>query len=264
LKIPIVLGRGFAGVDSAQSKRVAVINSAAAKRYFTGNPVGRTFTFGKSQDAIEVVGVSADAKYDRQRNEAPPTVYMHWAQDLDRVRSMHVMVKTSVEPVSVMPAVRRAVAAVDPTLPVANMRTQRQTMSNTIARERTFAVLATFFSGVALLLACIGIYGVLAYSVSRRTSEFGIRLALGASASSIRWMVLRGTIILIAAAIVIGVPVTIALGRVVENRLYGVKHTDALTMALAAAVIVCTAFAAAWLPSLRASRSDPAVALRYE
>jgi ABC-type antimicrobial peptide transport system permease subunit len=177
---------------------------------------------------------------------------------------MHFLVRTSVEPASLMPAVRRAVANVDPTLPVANMRTQRQMMNGTIARERTFAVLATFFSAVALLLACIGIYGILAYSVSRRTSEFGIRLALGASTSSIRWMVLRGTLLLIGIAIVIGVPSTVALGRILASRLYGVKHTDPGTMAFAAVVIVCTAFAAAWLPSLRASRSDPAVALRYE
>jgi predicted permease len=262
---PILLGRDLDASDNETSPKVAVINATMAKKFFGGNPVGREFAFGGQPDKpIRIVGVAGDAKYDSIRREIPPTVYVHYAQQLQPLRGMYFQLRTSVEPLSLAGAVRRVVAGVDSTLPVAELRTQDQLVTARVSRERTFAILAAVFSGIALILACIGIYGVLAYTVTRRTSEFGIRLALGASGGQIRWLVMRGTLILVAVAVMIGVPAALAIARLVESRLFGVKPADALTLSVSALAIATAVALAAWIPSDRAARSDPSVALRYE
>lgn len=259
---PILLGRDLQPSDDANAPRVAVINSAMAKKWFEGSPVGREFsTLGKS---IRIVGVAADSKYDKIRSNVEPTVYLPWMQNLESASGMFFQLRTSVEPLSVAAAARRAVAAIDPTLPVADVRTQQQLIERATARERTFAMLGSFFSAVALLLACIGIYGVLAYAVARRTGEFGIRLALGASRGQIRWLVIRGTVALIVCATAIGIPMAFACVKLIKSRLFGVEPADPLTLAVAGAAIVVAALIAAWIPSERAARSDPATSLRYE
>jgi ABC-type antimicrobial peptide transport system permease subunit len=177
---------------------------------------------------------------------------------------MYFQLRTSVDPLSVVATARHAVASVDATLPVSEIRTQDQLIRSATTNERTFAILGTFFSSVAVLLACIGIYGVLAYAVSRRTPEFGIRLALGATGGQVRWLVLRGTIVLIVIAITIGVPSALAATKLIKSTLYGVEPNDAITIAAAAIAVIASALLAAWIPAHRAAKSDPAIALRYE
>ena len=174
------------------------------------------------------------------------------------------MLRTSVDPLTVAEAVRKAVAAIDPMLPISDVRTQEQIIERTTVRERSFVTLGGIFSGVALLLAGIGIYGVLAYTVTRRTGEFGVRMALGATPAQIRWLSMRGMMALIACAIAIGVPVALAASRLVRNMLFGVEPADPMSLAMAAAAIAIAALIAIWVPSARAAKSDPAAALRFE
>lgn len=262
---PLLLGRDLAASDNEHSARVAVINAAAARKWFDGNPVGREFSFNSNlEKPVRIVGVAADAKYDKIRAEIEPTVYLPWMQNLEDAGGMHFQLRTSVDPSSVAPAVLRAVAGIDPTLPVSDVRTQEQVIERALSKERTFALLGGFFSVVAIMLVAIGIYGVLAYAVARRTSEFGIRLALGATPGQIRWLVMRGTLALILCGALIGVPAALAAIKLVKARLFGVEPADSFTLALAAVVILLSALAAAWLPSERAAKADPAVSLRYE
>jgi predicted permease len=259
---PVLLGRDIQPSDDENAPKVTVINATLAKRWFGTNPIGRELEWNGNK--FRIVGVSGDVKYDAVRDSAPPTIYVPYAQELKTLGSMTVEVRTSVEPMSLASAVRRAVADVDPTLPVAQVRTQEQQINQLLSRERSFALLATFFSSVAVLLACIGIYGVLAYAVTRRTSEFGIRLALGATAGGVRWLVLRGTLALILVALIIGVPAALAGAKLVKSMLFGVEPADPATLAGAGAAIVVSALLAAWIPSQRAANCDPAVALRCE
>ncbi len=260
---PILLGRDLQASDDASAPAVAVVNSTMAREIFEGNPVGREFYLAP-KTPIRIVGMAADSKYDDIRNDVPATIYLPWMQHLEVASGLHFQLRTSVEPLSLAPAVLRAVAAIDPTLPVSDIRTQQQLIERATAPERTFAMLGSFFSGVAMLLACIGIYGVLAYAVARRTGEFGIRLALGATRGRIRWLVLRGTLAMILCAIVMGIPAALACVRLIESRLFGVEPADALTLAGAGIAMVAAALAAAWIPSERAARSDPAASLRCE
>jgi predicted permease len=263
--IPILAGRDLQPSDHEKAPRVAVINQTMANKYFGGNALGREFGFGSDmKEPVRVVGIAADARYDRLTSEIPPTAYTAWRQSGAKISSANFEVRTSVDPKSVTAAIRRVVAEIDPTLPVANFRTQRQQIDRSIARERTFAMLGILFSGVAVLLACIGIYGVLAYSVTRRTSEFGVRLALGATPRGIAWLVIRGMVTPIGLAVVAGVPASIAAFRLIESMLYGVKATDPVTLTGAIAAILIAAMLAALIPSRRAAKCDPAIALRYE
>ncbi len=260
-----LLGRDLEGVDDENAPPVAVINAAMARKYFTGNPVGRLFSFDlPNERPIRIVGVSGDTKYDRIRHEAPPTVYLPWPQQLVHSRAMNFQLRTSVPPESVMAGARRVVADIDPTLPIAEVTTQKRLIERMMWSERNFALLSVMFSSIAVLLACIGVYGVLAYAVARRTGEFGIRLALGATGGNIKWLVLRGTIVLILVATAIGIPATMAAARLIESMLYGVKPADPVTLLAASLAIAAAALIAAYIPSRRAARSDPAVALRYE
>ena len=172
--IPLRIGRDIAAADRETSPKVVVVNRALAA-YFTGNPIGQQLR------GATVVGIADDAKYESLTAEAPPTAYFPLRQVSDRGAGVHFAVRTAIDSLSLADAVREAVAEVDPTLPVANLRTQTQQIEMTMARERTFAGLLLFFAAVAILLACIGVYGVLAHSVARRTGEFGIRLALGST-----------------------------------------------------------------------------------
>jgi predicted permease len=259
---PVLLGRDIQSSDDENAPKIAVINATLAKRWFEGNPIGRELVWNAVKRRI--VGVSGDVKYDAIRDSAPPTIYVPYAQELRILGSMTFEVRTSVEPLSLAAAIRRSVADIDPTLPIAQVRTQEQQINQLLSRERSFAILATFFSSVAVLLACIGIYGVLAYAVTRRTSEFGIRLALGATAAGLRWLVMRGTLGLIAVSLAIGVPAALAAAKLVRAMLFGIEPADPLTMTGAGAAIVAAALLAAWIPSQRAAKCDPALALRCE
>jgi ABC-type antimicrobial peptide transport system permease subunit len=262
---PILLGRDLSASDDEGSAKVAVVNQTLAKKYFTGNPVGREFAFGsKFTKPIRIVGVSADAKIHDIRADIDPAIYLSYAQNLNRLAGVTFEVRAAEDALALSNAVRRAVAAVDLTLPVAQIRTQSEQINRNLFRERTFAFLSTFFSAITLALACIGIYGVFAYAVARRTSEFGVRMAVGATGAQVGWLVLRGALLLVALGMAIGVPAALAVATLVRVGLFGVEPADPATIAAAVAAMVVAAGVAAWMPARRAALLDPVVALRYE
>jgi predicted permease len=262
---PILLGRDLSASDDEGSARVAVVNQTLSKKYFTGNPVGREFVFrSESTKPIRIVGVSADARIHDIRSEIDPTIYLSYAQYSNHLGGVTFEVRAAGDALSLSNAVRRAVAAVDPVLPVAQIRTQREQINRNLSRERTFAFLSSFFSAITLALACIGIYGVFAYAVARRTSEFGVRMAVGATGAQVGWLVLRGALVLVALGMAIGVPAALAVATLVRVGLFGVEPADPATIAAAAVAMLVTAGVAAWMPARRAALLDPVVALRYE
>ncbi len=262
---PILLGRDLSASDDEGSAKVAVVNQTLAKKYFTGNPVGREFAFGdKFTKPVRIVGVAADAKIHDIRSKIEPTIYLSYAQYPSRLGLVTFEVRAAGDALALSNAVRRAVAAVDPTLPVAQIRTQSEQINRSLFRERTFAFLSSFFSAITLALACIGIYGVFAYAVARRTSEFGVRMAVGATGAQVGWLVLRGALLLVAVGMAIGVPAALAVATLIRAGLFGVEPADPATIAAAVIAMVVAAGVAAWLPARRAALLDPVVALRYE
>jgi predicted lysophospholipase L1 biosynthesis ABC-type transport system permease subunit len=242
-----------------------VVNQALVRRYFGGaNPIGREIYFQhEPKVTYRIAGVAADAKYDGVRRAVPFTIYLPNTQQT-RPRGMNFALRTSGDPLRYLAAVRAAVAEIDPTLPLSEIRTQEEQVKRSMAPERTFALLASFFGFVSVLLAAIGLYGVLNYAVSRRTAEFGIRMALGANGRDIRWLAVRGSLWVVLAGIAIGVPAAWALARLIRNRLYGVEPLDPVSLTLALAAMLLAGSLAAYLPGRRAAKSDPATALRYE
>jgi predicted permease len=263
--IPLVRGRGLTLHDSRSAPKVAVINETLAKAFFPNqNPVGQTITTCDDKPAvIEVVGVSKDAKYSEIRGDVPATIYLPFAQgeDLDR---MTFEIKTAASVATMAPKIREVVKAVDRDLPVLELRTQDEQIEATLSQERVFAMLTSGFGLLALVLASIGIYGVMAYTVARRTNEIGIRMALGAEALAVLRMVLGETSLLACVGIGVGLLGAFGATRVLTSMLFGVKATDARTFGGAALLLLLVALAAAFVPAWRAARVDPMHALRHE
>ncbi|MDP3001050.1 MAG: ABC transporter permease [Bryobacterales bacterium] len=259
--IPLLLGRDLSAADHEASPKVVVVNETFARSFFPGeSPVGKTITQGKND--LEIVGVCRDAKYQNLIKAAPPTIYFPYRQG--RVGAMHYEIRTAVPSLAVVAEVRRAVAAVDRNIPLTEVRTQTEQIEQTIAPQRLFASLCGFLALLALLLSSIGLYGVMAYTVARRTSEIGIRMALGAGGGDVLWMVMREALLLAAAGTALGVPAALAATRLVQSNLFGIKPNDPATIAGAAAVLLAVAAFAAWIPARRAARVDPLTALRHE
>ena len=270
LEIPVLVGRGFTIQDvptadgaGGVNDTVGIINEAAVKKFFDGtNPIGQRF--GNSIEASgksEIVGVIRDTKYHSLREPAPPTLYRVLPQTAGAVS---VIVRTAGDPMSLIEPVRAAMRQVDPDLPLTGVTTQTDQIENRVAQERLFALAYSLFGGLALLLACIGLFGLMSYSVSRRTSEIGIRIALGAQRSGVIGMVLRESMIMVAIGVVIGVAGAIAAGRLITAILFGLEPNDVWTMAAAIVLMAAVCLIAGYLPARRASRVDPMVALRYE
>jgi predicted permease len=258
--IALVRGRDFSSRDNESSPRGVVVNETAARRFFgTVDAVGRRF----SAEDGEVIGVAGDAKYDSLRQAPPATLYKFYRQYID-LGAMNFELRTATDPTALIPSVRRAVEEVDKELPLFNVKTQVQQIDETLLHERLFAQLAGFFGGLAVLLACIGLYGLTAYSVARRTSEIGVRMALGALTRDIVWMVLRDAVLLVSAGVIIGLPVAVAASGLIASQLYGVTPMAPLTIGLAVCVLVSVATLAALLPARKASVVSPTIALRYE
>jgi predicted permease len=268
--IPVVLGRGAEARDTANGPRVVFINQSLADKAFEKrSPLGATvFLSGRTSGrdvAYEIAGVVANAHYDRVRRAPPPTIYVPYEQTPDgAILSLHFAVRTAGPPQAFAGTARALMREVDPNLPLIDVKTQERIIDEQLVRERVFANLSTAFGALALLLACVGIYGMVAYAVTRRTGEFGIRMALGAGERSIMWLVLRRMLPLLALGVAGGIAAAFAGTRLIASMLYQVAAADPGTFLGGAALLIVVALVAAFLPARRAARIEPMAALRCE
>jgi predicted permease len=265
LGIPIIAGRGFGPQDTSSSPKVGIINqSLARKRFPNSNPIGRRFRADSdTSEWIQIVGICADTRYSDLRDNPPPQFFIPYVQ-LPEVGTQVYQLRTNMQPSALFPALRSAVQSVDRDLPIIDFRTQRQQINATMQIERTFAALTAGFGVLALALACVGIYGIMAYSVAQRTNEIGIRLALGAQPGQVRSMILRESTWLTAVGIVLGVGAALGLTRLVKSMLYGVTPNDPATLAGGVVLLLAIALVATWIPARRAASVQPMDALRHE
>ncbi|HEV2246058.1 MAG TPA: ABC transporter permease, partial [Terriglobia bacterium] len=265
--IPLLLGRTIGEGDVEGSPKAGVVNRAFALKYFgDANPIGRRFGFGgeKHSSDIAIVGVVGDATYESLRSAPPPTVYVPFAQNFDRLGAMIFEVRTAGDPNNWTGSIRRVVQGLDKNLPLFNVMTQTEQIDQATFQERLFASLTSFFGLLALLLACVGLYGVMAYSVAQRTREIGVRMALGAEKRDVLKMVVGQGFKLTMIGVAIGIAGSLALTRFLSSLLYGVKPTDPLTFISVSLILIAVALAACYIPARRAAKVDPMVALRYE
>jgi predicted permease len=267
LAIPVMLGRDFSDRDEKGAPQVAVVNERFAKRYFAGrSPVGLHVGMGGdpgTRTDIEIVGVVKDTRYESLRDEVPYELYRPYRQ-VDFVQGMTVYARVLGDPAAVFSSMRRSVNEVDSNVPIYRMRTLDQQLDKSLMSERMLASLSGVFGFLATLLAAIGLYGVMAYMVVRRTREIGIRMALGADRVSVVWLVMREVLALSTVGVLIGGAGAYAATRLVQKELFGILPTDALTMALSALGIATVAIVAGYLPARRATAIDPMRALRWE
>jgi predicted permease len=264
--MPLFAGREFGVQDQPNSPTVAVVNRAFAEKFFKGeNPIGKRFGDGGpgSSGKIEIVGMIGDAKYGGLREQPEPMFYLPLFQHVEN-RSYQVHVRTVDDLPTVIAAVRREIQNMDPDISVYPARTIPEVIEGLLQHDRMFAVLAGAFGLLALLLTSVGIYGLVACQVARRTNEIGIRMALGARRRDILWIVLSETLLLTTVGVGIGVPAVIASGGAVRSMLFGLPPSDPVTITLAAITLVGAGAFAAFLPARRAAKVDPIVALRYE
>jgi predicted permease len=265
MQIPIVAGREIDERDQTTTQKVAVVNEEFAKRYFPGvNPLGQRFGLGDKTADIEIVGVSKAVKHQSVKQEIPAVVYVPYGQDPAGLFGLNFEVRAAGPPLALAEAVRKVVRDMDSRIPVAGIDTQERLIDDTTSQERTFATLGGGFAVLAVLIACVGLYGTMAYSVARRTAEIGVRMALGAQRARVMKMVLRDVVLVAAVGLAVGVPVAWTGARMVESFLFGVKAKDPTVMVAAPIVLLVAAIVAGYGPAWRASRIDPWKALRHE
>jgi predicted permease len=262
--IPIVMGRSLTERDDAAAPKVVVINEAAVRKYFANqNPIGQRF--GSSLETtgqLEIVGVLRDAKYSSVRDTAPPTMYIPYLQT--RLSSAVFEVRTAGAPAGVMGGLREVARQIDPNLPLTDVSTQIEQVEQRFAQEKLFAQAYTLFGGLALLLASIGLFGLMSYSVSRRTNEIGIRMALGAQRQHVLKLVLGESMMLVVLGILVGIGIALSASHLISTLLFGLPPRDPMSMMAAVLVMVLVSAVAGYLPARRASKVDPMVALHYE
>lgn len=269
--IPLLVGRTFGPHDDTSSPKVVVVNQTFAKKYFSNeNAVGKRFTFDTEKpDEIEIIGVCRDAKYSSQRDEVPPTVYSSYRQERP-LNSAIFEIRTAGDPSATIATVRSVVREIEPNLPVMNVKSQVEQADETLRMERLFAKLLTLFALLAQQLAAIGLFGVLAYAVSQRTHEIGIRMALGADRASVLRMIIRQGMALVLLGVILGLVGAYVLTKYLESwikfseMLFGVKASDPLTYGVIAGLLTVVALIACYIPARRATKIDPLVALRHE
>ncbi len=269
MHIPLLVGRSLESRDDSRAPAVAVVNQAFVQRYFPNeNAIGKRFSFdGTNPGQIEIVGLAQDAKYTSQRDETEPTAYIPWQQSLPSMRFGTFEIRTQGDPSVYVAAVREAVREIDPNLPVNDIKTQIDQATETLSMERLFTKLLGLFGILAQLLAAVGLYGVMAYSVSQRTHEIGVRMALGATRRMIMQMTLKQGMFLTVIGIAIGLLAAYALAGYLESltsMLFGVKPRDPLTFTTISLFLTGVALLACLIPARRATKVDPLVALRYE
>jgi predicted permease len=271
--IPILLGRDIGPEDRPGTALVTVINQTMARKFFPGvNPVGKRFSLGSpfnGEEAMTIVGVAADARYYSLRDPVPAMEFCAAFQIPDEGShssgyAEDVAVRVSGNPTAMPGQIRAAVAEVSGRLVVTRVTLLREEVNDSVRLNRSAAELSSAFGGLGLFLSCIGVYGTMAYRVSRRTHEIGVRLALGARESDVLWLVTKECLILVVVGLVTGVPIALASTRMIASQLFGIGATDPLTLAVAAVLLVLAALGASYVPARRATRVDPMVALRYE
>jgi predicted permease len=265
--IRLVRGRDFTPQDRDGAPKVVIINETIAHTYWPDqDPIGKHIIFGKfgggPDERIEIVGVVKDSKY-RSLSEAPRTMmFLPFLQSYRANVALHV--RSAGDPKALTAAVRREVQMLDANLPAYNVRTLEDQRAGSLYVARFAATLSGFFGGLALLLAAVGIYGVMAYAVSRRTREIGIRMALGADRLDVLRLVLGEGLLLIGVGLIIGIGATLAVTRLMAGLLYGVSATDPITLVAIPIILAGVALGACFVPARRATKVDPMVALRYE
>jgi predicted permease len=277
LGVPILAGRDFRMTDNHEVKHgpedwnwvptAVMINEKFAKKFFPGrNPVGLHIGFGTDPGTVtdmEIIGVIKDFKYRNLREDIPVQAFVPYL-GTRYIGEMTAYVRTTADPNQLMSAIRSKLRDMDSNIPIYDMRTTEVQINNSLSTERMIASLSAVFGFLATLLAVIGLYGVMAYTVAQRTREVGIRMALGAARGNVIWMVMREVLVLVVIGVTVGVSAALALTRIVQSQLFGLTPHDPLTLALATVVLALVACAAGYIPALRASRLDPAAALRYE
>jgi putative ABC transport system permease protein len=275
MRIPVLRGRDISAQDRAASSLVMVINQTMARRFFANEePIGKRITldFVPDERPREIVGIVGDTRTSRMQQEPSPTMYVPYVQQTARWpgpqfadrAGMYFLLRTAQDPLRLVETVKRAVAEVDPSRPAANFRTIEQNLSQQTQFLRLYILLLGIFGGIAAVLAAIGIYGVMAYSVAERTREIGIRMALGARAGDVVTMVLRNALLMVGVGVTLGLAGSFALTRVIKSALYGVTATDPATYAGISTLLIVVAIAACVIPTRRAIAVHPTIALRYE
>lgn len=267
MQIPLIRGRNFTPADTEKSQPVAIISESFAKRYFPGKEaLGQRIgldpeTVGK----VEIVGIVRDVKYNTQKDEEDAVLtYRPWRQQLQNLGESVFVVRTEGNPMAIVPDIRAIVRDLDPAMPVIDIKTQKEQLTETLTQEAIFAQLLGFFGTLALVLAALGLYGVLAYSVSQRTSEIGIRMALGAQKQTILRMIVWQGMKLVSIGLVLGGVGSYFAKKLIESRLFGVTAADPLTLTGVALLLIATALLACFIPARRAAQADPLTALRHE
>jgi predicted permease len=263
--IPLVRGRNFTGIEDSQAKHVIIISESLARQYFPGeDPLGKHISVAMfdNPNPTEIIGVVGDVRYDSLTDQAEPTVYFPHPELT--YEFMTLVIRTTGDPAAIAPAVRDELREMDPNQPVSDVRTMAQVMADTLGRARFNTLLLSLFAGLATLLAGVGIFGVMNYSVTVRTREIGIRVALGAQRSQVLMLILRQGLLLTLIGIGIGLAGALALTRVMSSLLFGVEATDPLTFAAIVVLLTVVSIIACYLPARRATRVDPVTALRYE
>ena len=264
LGVPVLAGRDFADSDTETSPHVGIINEEFARRFLPNqNPLGHVIGPDNGMYQMTIVGVVKDHKYRSIDEEPIPMAWYMYAQ-IPMIGKMDVEMRVHGEPLAILPAARKALQQIDPDLPLINPMTQRAQYDLTISNQILFARLAGFFGLLAVALIATGLYGTVAYRVSNRTAEIGIRMAMGARRGQVLWMVLRESLQLTAVGVAMGVPFAILVGRALASSLYGVKPLDAASYLLAILGVTTVALAACALPARRAASVEPLKALRTE
>jgi predicted permease len=269
--IPIVSGRPFGARDTRDSMPVGIINRVLARKYYPDrNAIGQRFSIKdlesdghETRHWVQIVGICADTHYDGLREEPPPQFFTSVVQR-KQVGAMTFEIRTKVQPESLVPELRRAVQQIDPNLPLGNVRTQQEQIESVTQQERLFVTLTSGFGLLALALASVGIYGVMAYSVAQRTNEIGIRLALGARPAQVQTMVLSESSLIAIAGVVCGLGAALILVRLVKSMLYGISAYDPVTLGSTVLLLLLVATGASWLPARRAAAIQPTEALRHD
>ena len=279
MEIPFLSGREFTPRDDAHAPRVGIVNQTFVREFFPdGEVLGKSVRFPGDKSGIEIVGVVADTKYESQREDVKPLLYTPWQQEVAELGEMHFVIRTLSEPAALAASVRQVVRELDSNLPVIEIGTQAARAQSVLGQERLYVRLLSFFGGVALLLAAIGLFGVMAFSVSQRTKEIGIRMAFGAQMASVLKLIIWQGMKLVLLGLTAGALSWYVLNRVLQSQyfgpgtwergmtqqLYGIKLSDPLTLIVTGSLLILVALIACWLPARRAAKVDPLVALRYE